>query len=165
YDGVELRCDADQGHGVEAWASAGERKVIRKQLAASGVEPCCLATGIQLMDEETLPLAEERLQLAVDLRCTAVRVLCGPVPGSIVPELAAGVLGERLRHLARLAESANVEVWLETHDTVSRAADAAAAVRAAMHPMVGINNDNLHPFRRGEPLKETADALAGLIRY
>lgn len=73
------------------------------------------------------------------------------------------IVGENLAKTAEKAEAAGVGLWLETHDTFVRAADAGAAVSLAGNPAVGINYDNMHPFRYDEPLDVTEQALGDYI--
>ncbi len=165
YQGVEVRCDAKQAHGVEVWSTRGDRARIRRQFERNGVELCCLATGLQLTQRDISEAALQRFRLASSLGCPGVRVFCGP------PALRDDVAGavdavtQRLIELAPLAEENQVQIWLETHDTMSRASLAAQAVRRANRINAGINYDNLHPYRTGESLQDTFTALSGLIRH
>jgi sugar phosphate isomerase/epimerase len=165
YGGVEFRCDADHRHGVEVWASAGDRREVHAALEGEGMMACCLATSVQCLSERAAREAQPRIELAGDIGCPAVRVFCGPAPEHMpMPEVVLRV-GETLAELALAADPLGVSVLLETHDTLSRGADAAAAVRAAEHAAVGVNYNNIHPFRKGEEVAATFAALKGLIRH
>lgn len=165
YHGVEFRCDAKHAHGVEVTASSSDRRTIRKWLTDSGVEACCLATSLRFADDKVIEAAPSRIELAADIGCPALRVFCGPIPEGL--DLAGTIdkVASNLREVAPIAAQAGVQLWLETHDTMCKAAPAAAAVRAANHPAVGLNYDNMHPFRLGESLTETETAITGLVRH
>jgi sugar phosphate isomerase/epimerase len=165
YQGIEFRCDADHHHGVEVWSSAGERSRMRERLEREGLAACCLATSLQFVTDRVLEDAPARVQLAADLGCPALRVFCGPIPEGLEMSQAIDKVGRQLRQVAEIVENQNVELWLETHDSMSLAAHAAAAVQVARHPAVGINYDNMHPYRRGETVADTFAALGGLIRH
>jgi sugar phosphate isomerase/epimerase len=165
YAGIEFRCDADHRHGVEVWASPGDRQEVRAALEGEGLTPCCLATSVQCLSQRATREAQPRIELAAEIGCPAVRVFCGPAPEHMPITEVTQRVGETLAEMALCADPLNVSVLLETHDTLSRGADAAAAVRAAGHPAVGINYNNIHPFRRGEDLAATFAALHGLIRH
>jgi sugar phosphate isomerase/epimerase len=165
YHGIEFRCDANHAHGVEVWTSPQERREVQSALAGGGLECCCLATSLQFVNERAVEEAPPRIQLAADLGCPGLRVFCGPLPEGMDMTEAIPRVGEQLRYVADMAEQAGVQLWLETHDSMSRGADAASAVRAADHRAVGINYDNMHPHRMGEPLETTVEALRGLVRH
>jgi sugar phosphate isomerase/epimerase len=109
--------------------------------------------------------AGPRIELAVDLGVPALRVLCGSPREELSRPALIGRCAEHLREAADLAAQAGVQLWLETHDRASRAADCAAIVRAADHPALGISYDNMHPYRAGEPLEATLAALGSLVGH
>ena len=165
YHGVEFRCDAGHNHGIEVTTPPSVRRGLRSRLDGAGIEPCCLATGLQFVNDWSLNESRSRMELAADLGCPAIRVFCGkPTDEMSMPDMIEKV-GQQLRNAAEIASYTGVQIWIETHDTFSRARDAAAAIRMAEHPDVGIVYDNLHPYRRGEPLTETFAAITGLIRH
>jgi sugar phosphate isomerase/epimerase len=165
YRGIEFRCDANHAHGVEVWTAPEERREVQSALSGGGLEFCFLATSLQFIAERVVEEAPPRIQLAADLGCPGVRVFCGPLPEGMDMAEAVPRVGEQLRYVADMAEQAGVQLWLETHDSMARGADAAAAVRAAGHKSVGINYDNMHPYRLGESLETTVEALRGLVRH
>lgn len=165
YDGVELRCDAGHLHGVEVTASSAERREARLKLQKANIEPCCLATSLQFATDRVLEDAPARINLAADIGCPALRVFCGPPPEGMSTAQVIERVARQLHTVAELAHSSGVQLWLETHDTFSRAHDAGAAVRKAGHKGVGINYDNMHPYRMGEDLETTIAALSTLVRH
>ncbi len=165
YHGVEFRCDAGHGHGIEPSLNPDARREIETRLTDSGIEPCCLATGLQFASDWAVEESKSRLELAAELGCPAIRVLCGKVPEDMPMPFVIEKVGQHLRDAAEFAMHIGVKIWIETHDTLSRGSDAAAAVRMAGHPSIGLVYDNLHPFRRGEPLDLTIAAISELVDY
>ena len=166
YHGVEFRIDAKNLHGVEVTATAAERRAIRAQLERTGIEPCCVATSLYAYQEQVLNDAPARIQLAADIGCPGIRIFCGmPLPEGMTTVQAIARCGRHLAQLAPLAEKAGVGLWLETHDTLCKAADAMAAIRLAGHPAVALNFDMLHSFRMGEPLETSLACASGFVRH
>lgn len=165
YAGVEFRCDGRQNHGLEVYADRTERTAIRRKLEKAGLEICCLASGVRMLNALEREILEERLKLAADAGAPGVRVFAGRAMEDWSQEEFIEQLSQVLAQAAERAERYGLELWLETHDSVSRAAVAAEAVRKAGHTSVGLVYDNLHPYRSGESLQETMKALKGLIRH
>lgn len=165
YHGVEFRIDAKHHHGVEISTPSGQRMEIRDRLSNSGIEPCCLATSIQIIQETAMSMLPARIELAAEIGCPGLRILGGkPVEDMATHQLIERAT-EQLHRAGELVAESGIELWLETHDSFSKAADAAAAVRAAAHPAIGISYNNIHPIRRGESLELTIAALTGLVRH
>jgi sugar phosphate isomerase/epimerase len=165
YHGIEFRCDATHAHGVEVTTDAQRRHEIRDALEDAGVRACCLATSLQFAADRVLEEAPARIDLAAEIGCPALRVFCGPVPEGLHLHELHHRVAAHLREVAPRAQQSGVQLWLETHDTFCRAADAAEAVRQADHPAIGINYDNMHPYRKGEGVPQTFAELADLIRH
>ncbi len=165
YHGVEFRCDAKHAHGLEVYIGDNERKAIARKLEKADIEICCLATSLQFAREVVHDEAPARIKLAADLGCPALRVFCGPPPTEMDDDTLIRTVAENLRAIATLAEQSQVQLWLETHDRMSKATLAAPAVRMANHPNVGLNYDNMHPYRQGEPLETTLAQVDGLVRH
>jgi len=166
YHGVELRLDAGHGHGVEAWTSAAERKIFKEHLGKTDVKIACLASSLQFIVEGIVDHALERIKLAADVDAPALRVFCGPLPeGTQHFEEVAPRVTRQLREAAEAADVMGVQLWVETHDSLSRGADMANLVRMVDRANVGVCYNNLHPIRRGEALESTMAHLAGMIRH
>lgn len=165
YHGIEFRCDANHRHGVEISAPKDERLAFRDRLEGAAVEPCCLATSLRFVADDVLGDVPDRLELAVDLGCPALRVFCGKPPDDMGRSEMIAIAASHLRDAAEMAAQHDLELWLETHDAICRAADAVAIVRQADHPAVAINWDNMHPLRAGESLDATIAQITGLIRH
>ena len=165
YHGIDFRIDEGHAHGVEITSSKSFRKDVHHRLQDANLQSPCLATSMYMNFPQSLDEARARIELAADIGCKGIRVFCGPAPDDkATPEVIATV-AERLRTMAERSSAAGVEVWLETHDTLHRGVDSAAAVRAANHPAVGIVYDNMHPYRMHEPVDVTFKAIGDLIRH
>ncbi len=165
YQGVEVRVDAGHSHGIEVAAPGRDRMEFHHLFSAAGVEPCCMATGIQFVSDHAVEYAKARIELAADIGCRAIRVFGAPRDCDLPMQDAIEKTAWHLHQAAELAQHAGVELWLETDGLFSKAADTATAVRIADHPAVGINYDNMNPYRTGEPLEKTFEALRGLVRH
>lgn len=165
YQGVELRCGAGHGHGVEIGSSRIKLQDMARLLEKHSVEPCCIATSMQFATDAVMDQAPALVDLAAGLGCPGLRVFCGPVPGGRSLSEAIDKAGQQLQVIAEIAEPIGIQLWVETHDSFSLGASAAGAVRRANHPAVGVLYDNLHPYRRGEPVDATIATIAGMVRH
>jgi sugar phosphate isomerase/epimerase len=165
YDGIEFRCDSDHRHGVMVEATAKQRAEYRRRLDDAGVEACCLATSLQFIDGNAVREAPARIALAADLGCPALRVFCGPLPQGLSVENAIPRVARNLRRICEQALTAGVRLWLETHDSLSLGCNAGRVVRLVNHPAVAINWDNMHPYRNGEAVKATWDAIGPFVQH
>lgn len=165
YHGVEFRCDAGHEHGIETWRSSSERDDIRIALKNAHIEPACLATSLQFVDEIVLEQMEQRITLAADIGFRGIRVFCGKPHQSIPLEEALQRCAFYLRMAAEMGEEHGVEVWLETHDLVSCARDAATVLHRAAHHLIGLTYDTLNPVRRSEPFDLTLATIDRLVKH
>ena len=165
YQGIEFRCDAKHAHGVEIYTDKIERQEIRHQLERYELEVPCLGTSLRLVDEAVVEQAPSRIELAAQIGAPGLRLFCGPQPEGMDRLQLLDTVAERLRQIAQLAEGYNVEIWLETHDTLSLGADVAKVLKQTERPNLGVVYDVAHPYRMGEPLTETLRHLSGLIRH
>lgn len=165
YQGVEFRTDTGNKHGVQVTSGNDERAAIRRTMEKAGIAACSIATGLFCHKEQFVADAPAYLQLAADIGCPGLRVFCGPIPEGMTTAQAIELCGRHLRQVAPLAQKAGVGLWLETHDTFCKTADAVAAIRLADHPSVGLTYDMLHPLRMGESLETTFGLIHGLVRH
>lgn len=165
FDGVEFRCDALHAHRVEAWSVLSERKEFRRLLTKRGVEICCLATSLQMIERDVMDALTERIELAHELDCPRVRVFGGPVPDGVSRAIYHSDLVDQLRRAADIAEEFNVALVLETHDGLSRASDVAAVLRELEHPKLKVLYDPIHPLRSGESVSATFSAMGDLLDH
>jgi sugar phosphate isomerase/epimerase len=165
YQGIEFRSDAGHKHGVELAATAEQRSLYRHKLVEAGVEACCLATSLQFVNKTAVDQAPALIDLAADLGCPALRVFCGPLPAGLEIDNAVPVVANNLRRVVERALYSGVKLWLETHDSISKSVYAGRIVRLVDHPALAINWDNMHPYRNGESLATTWQAIAPFIQH
>lgn len=135
---------------------------IRATLAAYDVEVFAIASSARLTDPHTVK--EQRgvlrtdLALAAQLGASYVRVF----PGGTSVETAAA-------HLEDLADLLDTDISpvlaLETHDRLPTGRAIADVIGQLDHPRLGAVWDVLHPWRHGEPIAASAEALLGLPGY
>ncbi len=166
YQGVEFRIDAGHAHGVEAWSSVGERRKFREIVEKADLKVACIASSLQFSIEGVVEQAVERIKLAADVGAPGIRVFHGPLTeGMRSPAECLDRVVRQLGEAAEIARMLETEIWIETHDLVSRGAEVAALVRAVDHPNVLACYNNLHPIRQGESLEATIAHLAPIIRH
>ncbi len=166
YHGIEFRIDASQGHNLEVWSTREDRNDLRNMLHDRGIEVPCIGTSLQFLNEEAVEQLKPRLELAHHLDAGALRVLCGrPMDETEPMEDLIRRCAYNLRLGCDYAQDTNIELWLETHDTVCRGAEAAAVVRQVDHYLCGLCYDILNPARKGESLDATLAVIDGLVRH
>ncbi|MCE5258529.1 MAG: sugar phosphate isomerase/epimerase, partial [Chloroflexi bacterium] len=136
YQGIEFRTDANHKHRVETTASPAERAAFRSKLADTGLEACCLATSLQFVNAAAVAQAPALIDLAADLACPGLRVFCGPLPEGLTIDDAVPVVADNLRQVTEHALKSGIRLWLETHDSVSKAVYAGRIIRLVDHPAV-----------------------------
>jgi sugar phosphate isomerase/epimerase len=162
WDGLELR--AASGEPVHVGLTPAERVEVRGTLAAGGVTPLAVASYVEVDDPRLCDAAvvEETLAhvaLAADLGAPFVRVF----PGG--PSLDGAAL-RRLRAIAaRLDEHPGVAVAVETHDSRATGSAVAELLAPVDHPRLRAVWDVQHPWRAGEAVRDTLDALGPFLAY
>jgi sugar phosphate isomerase/epimerase len=162
WQGVELRAAPQEPVSVELTAS--ERADVRRVLAEAGVTPLAVASYVEVdgpgADAEVLDELRAHVALAHDLGAPFVRIF----PGGPSQD---GAAARRLATVGELLHAyPGVAVCLETHDSCARGADVARVLGAAGgDPQVRAIWDVQHPWLAGEPIEETARALAGRLGY
>jgi sugar phosphate isomerase/epimerase len=151
YDGIEPRLDAGHGHGIEVAASADRRREARRKAAEAGVALCCLATSVKVADPETADRTAdellERIDLAADLECPALRIFGGPFPESLGRDGAIESSAAPLRRVASRAGERGVVLCLETHDAWCDPVHVAGVMEKADVAWAAVNWDVMHPER------------------
>lgn len=165
YDGIEWRVDAGHAHGVETALPAAERAALRRRMESEGVATACLATSLRFVTPESVAETPPLLDLAADLGAGGLRVFCGPLPDGLTLEDAIPRVADHLLQVADMAHSRGVGLWLETHDSMHRAAPVAAVLERAAHPVLATNWDNMHPYFNGESFDDTRRLLHGRIAH
>ncbi|MEV4217871.1 TIM barrel protein [Nonomuraea sp. NPDC049725] len=157
--GVELRLHEDTG--VHAGLGPGERREVRRRVAAAGLEVSALAGYVRLCEPgDDGPVVEallKDLRLAAELGAGGVRVF----PRGDDPAVGA----RRLRAVAGEAAALGVKVLVETHDQMATGAAVAALLREAGVAQAAALWDLLHPWRNGEEPAATLAALAPYLEY
>ena len=164
--GVELRLAP--GEIAEPGMAPERRRRLTGRLEAAGVELTGLASYVRVAqkapDDGVVGELSEALELAAELGAPAVRVFPGAPEdahdggASFRGDAADGRAAARLSRVAGLAERLGVLPVLETHDSHPRGADVARIASLVEGP-VGVVWDLMHPWRTGEALEETWQAL------
>lgn len=165
YHGVELRCDAHHKHGVEIDTSIEQRAQINETIRQHGIEAVCLSSSVQMAHAHSDEILIGRIDLAADTGFQSVRVLCGQNEDDMTVADSIDLAVPRLRRAAAHAEQRGINVLVETHDSIGLAVNAAALVRHVEHERVGLLYNNLHPYRLGESVVDSFEAMGSLIRH
>jgi sugar phosphate isomerase/epimerase len=167
--GLELRAAADEP--VHVGLSSAERAAARSVLERGGVTVLAVASYVRVAsgavsDAECVADAVAHAELARDVGAPFVRVF----PGA--EEAGEAADARAVRRLNAIAERVpeGVSVLLETHDSHPQGVDIARVLRgvvggAGSPGKVGAIWDVLHPWRTGEPISVTREALAPFLRH
>lgn len=154
YEGFEPRLDAGHAHGIEVRLSRGDRALVREQACEAGVEICCLATSVRLLDPgprmTQLDTLKAALELARDVGCPALRIFGGgegSMEGNHFARTNQIRLVDALLEAAPYAQRADVRLCLETHDFWTDSHIVADVLHSVNHPHIGANWDAMHPLR------------------
>ncbi|MCI9887564.1 TIM barrel protein [Micrococcales bacterium 31B] len=153
----------------------------RARLAEAGLTVAGLASYVRVAADADLTLilgaGVQAINAAEAWGATYVRVFPGAptaesdfheVPATLEPREAVNVRAAGvLEKLARYAAGAGVSVCLETHDSHPRGADVLDVLRRVDAPQgsFGAVWDVMHPYRVGEPLRDTLAALGPFLRH
>ncbi len=144
FEGVELR--TTHAHGVEPEMSADERRAVRARFADSPVRLAGLGTVCEYhaLDPQVVEANVRStcawVDLAADLGCPGVKVRPnGDQEKAGVPRARTlEQIGRALARCASYAADRGVEIRLEMHGSVARAADIAAIVEVCGHPALRV---------------------------
>lgn len=170
YEGIEPRLDSGHAHGIEVGTTTEQRRSIRDQIDADGVELACLATSLTYADPaktaDMIRQTHERIDLAGDLAVPVIRVFGGKIPDGVTREQAIHLLVRSLGNVADHAGEHGVVVCVETHDDWCDPANIAAVLKGVDHPAIAANWDIMHPVRAGGATMDSAfQALKPWIRH
>ncbi len=170
YEGLEPRLEAGHAHGVETSLTSAARQIVRRQVAASTVELCCLASSTRFAEPATRDhyrdTIRRELDLAADLEVPIVRIFGGHFPADMERAAAIDDLAEALLALSSQAATCNTTLCLETHDAWCNPHHVAQVLSQVNHARVAANWDILHPVRTaGITLAESLAILAPWIRH
>ncbi|HEY4025347.1 MAG TPA: sugar phosphate isomerase/epimerase [Candidatus Dormibacteraeota bacterium] len=161
YQGLELRLI--DGETIPPDLGAGQRRRVRDLLAGAGLAIVTVDTSIRLAGAHPASAAADLrgyLELAAEWESPFIRVFGGERPaGAGAAEVTSG-MARLLTTVAPDAERLGVGIALETHDSLSRAADVAALLALVESRAVGALWDVLHTYRMGEE-PELATSLVG----
>ncbi len=151
YDGIEPRIGSNHGHGIELDRTPDERRAIREQAAASGVELCCIATSCKYADPATaakwIDETRRSIALAAGVGASRLRVFGGAIPPGIAREAAIEQVAASLRSVVDEAQQHGVSICLETHDDWTDPTHVAEVMRRVDHPAAAVNWDYMHTIR------------------
>jgi sugar phosphate isomerase/epimerase len=162
-DCVEIRFI--DGKLVEPGLNRREVARIARLLEASPVKAETLASSVKLAHgDDQIRALHPLLEIAAAWQCRRMRVFMGILPTGHRPadrlRGALASLREALDHAGRL----NVEIALETHDSVSSAADASGIVALVDHDQFGTVWDVVHTARAGESPADSWRAIGPRTR-
>ena len=170
FDGIEIGVVAGNDHAPSAQPFLPRQRVrTREQLKRIGVEISCFSSTIQVGTPEgradAIGEVTEYLELASEMNCAFVRVLCSlemkPM-GTIDDEAVIGCL----REMADIAQILDVCILVETDSDFADTARLARILDAVDSPYVAALWDIQHPYRNfGESPKTTIANLGHHLRY
>jgi sugar phosphate isomerase/epimerase len=171
YAAVELRA---LGGSLDLLSCAEFQPVeiaqTRKWLTEQGLAICCVDTSCSFdsVDEgerlEQVELAERHCQLAAALGSRLIRVFPDKVPDGSTYEETRDRIADSLRSVALRAPE-GVRVGLETHGDFASGRASADIIRRADHPNLYIIWDAANSFAAGEPVEDSAAAVAPYLAH
>nr|WP_228554839.1 sugar phosphate isomerase/epimerase family protein [Catenulispora pinisilvae] len=161
--GLELRAADDEP--VHVGLSVRERAAAREVLDSGGVTVLAVASYVRVAsgavsDDECVAATVAHAELARDLGAPYVRVF----PGAEEPGAEADARAVRRLNAAAARLPEGVAILLETHDSHPQGVDI-ARVLSQVSGDVGTIWDVMHPWRTGEPIAVTKEALAPYLRH
>lgn len=163
YDGIEPRIESGHLHGVEPDLPAQARSDIRKQVADSSIEMCCIATSCQYANpartEIEIDLTHRCIDLAADLGVARIRVFGGRIPQDHTRSAAISLLADSFSQIGPYAAERNVKVCIETHDDWCDPHHVADVMSRVNNPAIRVNWDIMHPVRQGGMTIDAAYAI------
>ncbi|HVQ36868.1 MAG TPA: sugar phosphate isomerase/epimerase family protein [Pyrinomonadaceae bacterium] len=171
YAAVELRA---LGRSLDLLSRAefhpSEIARTRDWLIEQGVAVCCVDTSCSfdsVDDDERLrqvELAVSHCELAAALGSRLIRVFPDKVPQGSSYEETRDRIAESLRSVALRAPE-GVRVGLETHGDFASGRASADIIRSADHPNLYIIWDAANSFAAGEPIEDSAAAVAPYLAH
>ncbi|MFQ6096196.1 MAG: sugar phosphate isomerase/epimerase family protein, partial [Armatimonadota bacterium] len=172
YEGVEFRGLQGEMFLPDAPPLApAKRGPLRRRFEDLGCRIACVSSSASFTAAES-EVRQRRLDevrayadLASDLGAGLIRVFGGQIPEGVSRSECIKYAGEALRQAAEIAAQHGAKVALETHDAFSRGREAAELVAAADHPACGSLWDVHHPYRQGESIEESLQALGETLLH
>ena len=170
YDGVEPRIDAGHKHGIEIGAPDAVLAAAKQTAADNGIAIGCVATSCMYADPaktaENVARTKGAIELAAALGCPAIRVFGGQIPKGLTREDSLKAVVAALDQVKGLAESKNVTICVETHDSWCDPKDVMNVIESVGSPYVAANWDVMHPVNAaGYDMEDAFNVLNGHIRH
>jgi len=171
YQGVEIRVESKQAHGIERTASADDVKNAGLRFREAGVEVCALATSCHFALREKAEREEQigdlisYIDLANALGCSRIRVFGGEMPDGVEPAGVVDWVADALSEVLDVAEQKHTYILLETHDSFAHTQYIREVMRQVYSEYSGVVWDIMHPLRHLEDLEESFDNIAPYVRH
>ena len=143
FQGVELR--TGHKHGVEPSIGAQERQRIRRKFEQSSIRLVSYGTTCRFQSPDPaernrqLSVAKQFVDLAHDTGAMGIKIQPMGFPDGVPIPTTIQNFGAALHQLGDYGAGKGVEIWMEVHGRgTSDPPNAAAIVRAADHPNVGV---------------------------
>ncbi|MDR1559007.1 MAG: sugar phosphate isomerase/epimerase [Clostridiales bacterium] len=172
YQGIELRAVSGTVDlaSLEAFKGGGLRQTA-KQIKDAGIETVCVGTSVSFnkagreAQTEVLEAAKFSMGIANALKCPYIRTFGGPlIPTQSYTESLKWIR-EGYELLCELSAKEKVTPLIETHDDFSTSARVLDIVGAVSAQNLGVVWDILHPYRYGEAMEATYEALRERIHH
>jgi len=173
YDGIEYRCEAKHGHGLEIETGPGSWRDVGQAMADAGLETSCIATSVRFCNPSKADRDAnlDRLLAFIDLTAGVgscrIRIFGDPLPnaGRGAREANYGFQAEYILRACERADLAGVRLVLETHSNF-RAFDAGELLfRTGYHPAFRINWHLEHCLKHGEDVDEAYRHVKGRVDH
>lgn len=169
-DGIEIICADDYRCAVNLETSAAELRALLERAADAGLAVAGLVPYAKDMNqpeagarEQAVADLKRAVDIAVALKCRAIRVFGGHEFPPSEQGTALGWLAESLREAGEYAQAAGLQLNVENHmDTMATSAEMTMAiVRAVDLPNVGVLYDQANLTFMGAEAHDTAIAMQG----
>ena len=141
------------------------------RLRGAGLEMPCLNTSVTLVSpsadrwQSMLDECARYAQLAEKTNTRYLRIFGGKVPKEMTRDEARTMAQRHLRQLVKITRPSGCQVILETHDDWTTSDQVLELLHEISPEDAGVLWDMEHPYRRGEPLLDTAHRLKRFIRH
>lgn len=140
-------------------------------LAAHNLELPCLNSSIRLMTtdadvwQQALDECRRYARLAEKTATPYLRIFGGAIPDGMSRSIALKLAQTHLRQIVAICKDHRCQPLLETHDDWAISARILELLDKTAPDEAGVLWDIEHPYRQGEPLSQTADALQAYIKH
>ncbi len=170
YDGVEIRTDSKQKHGVELDMSVESRIDVKRKIDDAGIEIPCIATSLKFaisddaMRNKNIEMLPAYAELAESLGCPKLRIFAGLDASTGVDEKIKIAIGS-LSTAVEMLEKYDVALSLETHDSLYLGKWIGQVVKTVASSKLRANWDIMHPFLHGESIAESYGYLKDVMNH